>query len=101
VAIKGCIGVFHVATPVPQDFGNGEAEEVVIQGAADGTLGILKACLNSKTVKRVVDTSCASAVAFNDSGVEMMDESYWSNVDYIRASNLSMGPCFISKTSTD
>jgi len=33
--------------------------------------------------------------------VEMMDESYWSNVDYIRASNLSMGPCFISKTSTD
>jgi hypothetical protein len=82
VAIKGCIGVFHVATPLPQDFGNGEAEEVVIQGAADGTLGILKACLNSKTVKRVVYTSSASAVAFNDSGVEMMDGSYWSNVDY-------------------
>lgn len=101
VAIKGCIGVFHVATPVPQDFGNGEAEEVVIQGAADGTLGILKACLNSKTVKRVVYTSSASAVAFNDSGVEMMDESYWSNVDYIRASNLSIGPYFISKTLTE
>jgi nucleoside-diphosphate-sugar epimerase len=94
VAIKGCIGVFHVATPVPQDFGNGEAEEVVIQGAADGTLGILKACLNSKTVKRVVYTSSASAVAFNDSGVEMMDGSYWSNVDYIRASNLSTGLYF-------
>jgi hypothetical protein len=48
------VHVCHVATPLPQDFGNGEAEEVVIQGAADGTLGILKACLNSKTVKRVV-----------------------------------------------
>uniref|UniRef100_A0A2K1R4D3 3-beta hydroxysteroid dehydrogenase/isomerase domain-containing protein n=1 Tax=Populus trichocarpa TaxID=3694 RepID=A0A2K1R4D3_POPTR len=80
--------------PLPQDFGNGEAEEVVIQGAADGTLGILKACLNSKTVKRVVYTSSASAVAFNDSGVEMMDGSYWSNVDYIRASNLSTGLYF-------
>lgn len=101
MAIKGCTGVFHVATPLPQDFGNGEAEEVVIQGAADGTLGILKACLNSKTVKRVVYTSSASAVAFNDSGVEMMDESYWSDVDYIRASNLSIGPYFISKTLTE
>jgi hypothetical protein len=40
-------------------------------------------------------------VAFNDSGVEMMDESYWSDVDYIRASNLSMAPCFISKTLMD
>ncbi|KAJ6390945.1 hypothetical protein OIU77_025034 [Salix suchowensis] len=78
-AIKGCIGVFHVASPIPLDFGKGEPEEVVIERAINGTLGILRACLNSKTVKRVVYTSSAAAVVFNDSGEEMMDESYWSN----------------------
>ncbi|KAF2282669.1 hypothetical protein GH714_043779 [Hevea brasiliensis] len=57
-AIKGCIGVFHVATPV--DFENKEPEEVIVKRTIDGTLGILKACLNSKTVKRVVYTSSAS-----------------------------------------
>uniref|UniRef100_A0A6N2L7F9 NAD-dependent epimerase/dehydratase domain-containing protein n=1 Tax=Salix viminalis TaxID=40686 RepID=A0A6N2L7F9_SALVM len=100
-AIKGCIGVFHVATPLPLDFGKGEPEEVVIERAINGTLGILRACLNSKTVKRVVYTSSASAVVFNDSGEEMMDESYWSNVDYLKASNLSLRPYFISKTLTE
>ncbi|KAJ6747077.1 putative proteinD DEPENDENT EPIMERASE/DEHYDRATASE [Salix koriyanagi] len=100
VAFKGCVGVFLVASPT-LDFGNGEPEEAVIQRATDGTIGILKACLNSKTVKRVVCTSGASAVVFNDSGAEMMDETYWSNVDYIKASNLSIGPQFISKTLTE
>ena len=86
-AIKGCTGVFHVATPLPQDFGNGEAGEVVIQGAADGTLGILKACLNSKTVKRFVYTSSLSAVELHESGVDIMDEGFWSDVDYINSWN--------------
>ncbi|KAJ6404671.1 hypothetical protein OIU84_012772 [Salix udensis] len=31
----------------------------------------------------------------------MMDESYWSNVDYLKASNLSLRPYFISKTLTE
>ncbi|CAK7347915.1 unnamed protein product [Dovyalis caffra] len=101
VAIKGCIGVFLVATPVPLDFGKGESEEVVIQRATDGTLGILKACLNSKTVKRVVYTSSASAVVFNDSGVDVMDESFWSDADCIKALNVSIGHYFISKTLTE
>ncbi|XP_011019844.1 PREDICTED: vestitone reductase-like isoform X2 [Populus euphratica] len=100
VAIKGCIGVFHVASPT-LDFGNGEPEEVGIQRATDGTIGILKACLNSKTVKRVVLTSSASAVVYNGSGVEMMDEAYWSDVHYIKASNLLLGPYFVSKTLTE
>jgi nucleoside-diphosphate-sugar epimerase len=52
-------------------------------------------------VKRVVLTSSASAVAFNGSGVEMMDEAYWSDVDYIKASNLPIGLYFISKTLTE
>ncbi|KAJ6390946.1 hypothetical protein OIU77_025035 [Salix suchowensis] len=31
----------------------------------------------------------------------MMDESYWSNVDYLEASNLPLRPYFISKTLTE
>ncbi|KAI5598499.1 hypothetical protein BDE02_02G136300 [Populus trichocarpa] len=99
VAIKGCIGVFHVATPV--DFESKEPEEVVVQRAIDGTLGILKACLNSMTVKRVVYTSSGAAVVFNDSDVDTMDESYWTDVEHVKALKSFAGPYFISKTLTE
>ncbi|PRQ57618.1 putative vestitone reductase [Rosa chinensis] len=50
-AIEGCIGVFHVAHPMP----NKELdEESVTKKSVEGTIGILKACRNAKTVKRVV-----------------------------------------------
>ncbi|CAJ1978155.1 unnamed protein product [Sphenostylis stenocarpa] len=97
-AIEGCIGVFHVAHPV--DFELREPEEVVTKRSIDGTLGILKACLNSKTVKRVVYTSSSSAVYLN--GKEfMMDESYWSDVDYLRASKPVGWSYAVSKTLTE
>ena len=59
-AIEGCIGVLHTTTPI--DLEVNEPEEIVTKRTIDGALGILKACLNSKTVKRVVYTSSASAV---------------------------------------
>ncbi|KAE8646700.1 hypothetical protein Csa_005386 [Cucumis sativus] len=68
-AMEGCIGVFHVATPV--DFVDKEDAEVVIRRAVDGTLGILKACLNSRTVRRVVYTSTASAILFCNNSNKM------------------------------
>ncbi|KAL2536551.1 vestitone reductase-like [Forsythia ovata] len=51
-AIKGCIGVFHVA-----HLADKETEETKINKSVNGTLGILQACLGSKTVKRVVYNS--------------------------------------------
>ncbi|KAJ1407213.1 hypothetical protein SESBI_24536 [Sesbania bispinosa] len=51
-AIEGCIGIFHTASPM--DHEEKESEEIVTKRTIDGALGILKACLNSKTVKRVV-----------------------------------------------
>ncbi|KAB5569080.1 hypothetical protein DKX38_002873 [Salix brachista] len=51
-AIEGCTGVFHVAHPT--GFTKKEPEEMVIKRATEGTIGILQACLNSKTAKRVV-----------------------------------------------
>ncbi|TKY68150.1 Vestitone reductase [Spatholobus suberectus] len=97
-AIEGCIGVFHVATPI--DFELKEPEEVVTKRTIEGTLSILKACLNSKTVKRVVYTSSASAVNFNGK-VEMMDESYWSDVDCLRASKPFGWSYAVSKALTE
>nr|XP_028963190.1 vestitone reductase-like [Malus domestica] len=98
-AVEGCIGVFHVATPV--DFQDKEPEEVVTKRSIDGALGILKACLNAKTVKRVVYTSSAAAVMFGSSkDVEEVDESFWSDIDYIRPIK-RYGPYMISKTLTE
>ncbi|XP_068314245.1 vestitone reductase-like [Pyrus communis] len=99
-AVEGCIGVFHVATPV--DFQDKEPEQVVTKRSIDGALGILKACLNAKTVKRVVYTSSASAVVFGSGNdVEEVDESFWSDVDYIKANISHGGSYMISKTLTE
>ncbi|KOM37257.1 hypothetical protein LR48_Vigan03g063800 [Vigna angularis] len=57
-AVEGCVGIFHTATPI--DFAVNEPEEVVTKRAIEGALGILKAAVKSKSVKRVVYTSSAS-----------------------------------------
>ncbi|TKY65613.1 Vestitone reductase [Spatholobus suberectus] len=83
-AVEGCVGIFHTATPI--DFAQNEPEEVVTKRTIDGALGILRACVKSKTVKRVVYTSSASTVSF--SGPEekdVVDESVWSDVDLLRS----------------
>ncbi|PSS24163.1 Vestitone reductase [Actinidia chinensis var. chinensis] len=98
-AIQGCTGVFHVAHPI--DFEDKEPEQVKTQRSINGTLGILNACLNSNTVKRVVYTSSASTVVFNDKGLGVLDESEWSDVGFIRSLNLFGASYMISKTQTE
>jgi vestitone reductase len=95
-----------VATPV--DLQDREPEEIVTKRAISGALGILQACLNSKTVKRVVYTSSASAVVFNGEEADEMDESFWSDVDFLKVkalklfgSNSGSGSYTISKTLTE
>ena len=72
--------------------------------SVEGTLGILKSCLNSKTVKRVVYTSSASAAVFNDKDddddQDMKDERSWSDVEFIRSMGSYAGPYMISKIET-
>ncbi|KAK3429939.1 hypothetical protein EUGRSUZ_E01436 [Eucalyptus grandis] len=98
-AIKGCVGVFHVATPV--DFEDREPEPVVTKRSIDGALGILRACLNSKTVKRVVYTSSAAAIEYNNSGAYILDEDSWSDVESIREMGRFGSSYAISKTLTE
>ena len=69
--------------------------------SVEGTLGILKACLNSKTVKRVVYTSSTAAVEYNDKGGDIKDESSWSDVDFLKALNYWGLSYMISKTMTE
>ena len=66
----------------------------------DGALGILMACKNSETVKRIVYTSSASAVAFSDKDEEM-DESFWTDVDTLKSSKPFGWTYAVSKTLTE
>ncbi|KAG6665539.1 vestitone reductase-like isoform X3 [Carya illinoinensis] len=99
-AIEGCSGVFHVATPI--DFEDKEPEEIVTKRSIDGALGILNACLNSQTVKRVIYTSSSAAVLYSGEDVDdEADESVWSDVDFIKALKIYGGSYAISKTLTE
>ncbi|CAN6704174.1 unnamed protein product [Malus baccata var. baccata] len=97
-AIEGCIGVFLVAHPMPDK----ELEEdSVTKKSVQGALGILKACLNSKTVKRVVYTSSAAAAVYSDNGRDSVDESTWSDIEYHRSLKLFGTSYVAAKTKTE
>ncbi|KAK3021184.1 hypothetical protein RJ639_045562 [Escallonia herrerae] len=98
-ALEGCTGVFHVAHVI--DFEDKEPEEVQTKRAISGTLGILRACLNSKTMKRVVYTSSASTVAFNGWVLDNVDESSWTDVEFVRSLKPFAASYIISKTLTE
>lgn len=99
--IRGCIGVFHVAHPI--DFVGKEPEEVITERAIKGSLGILQACIDSKTVKKLVYTSSACAVVLNGKNTnDVLDEDCWSDFEYIRTCHKEFGASyFISKTMTE
>ncbi|KAF5196495.1 Cinnamoyl-coa reductase [Thalictrum thalictroides] len=84
-AISGCTGVFHVACPVPSStVPNPEVD--LIEPAVTGTLNVLKACSDER-VKRVVVVSSMAAVAMIPKlpKDQVMDETYWSDKEYCRA----------------
>ncbi|CAN1308170.1 Vestitone reductase [Linum perenne] len=91
-AIRGCSGVYHVATPM--DFERKESVEEIVMRSVEGAMGIVNACVEEKSVKRVVYTSSASTVGINgeDDDVEVVDESCWTDVEYVKS---------ISKTLTE
>ncbi|KAF7833893.1 putative anthocyanidin reductase [Senna tora] len=85
-AVQGCDGVFHVAASMQfnllphQQNHNIEAhvEENIIKPAIEGVTNLLKSCLKSKSVKRVVFTSSISTITAKDSNDKykgIVDES--------------------------
>lgn len=100
-AIEGCLGVFHVAHPM--DMRGKQSEEIVTKWAVEGTLGILRACLNSNTVKKVVFTSTLAAVIFRnpeDIGT-IVDETIWSDLEIGRSSSAVRPSYIVSKTLSE
>lgn len=98
-AIKGCVGVFHVAHPIA--FHGHQIVESITQKCIDATLRILRACLKSKTVKRVVYTSSLSAVSVKEKLPDVLDEEVWTDLDFARNLNPTAASYFISKTATE
>ncbi|WCJ44767.1 NAD(P)-binding Rossmann-fold superfamily protein [Euphorbia peplus] len=84
-AIEGCIGVFHVACPVPSTAVPNP--EMVLEPAINGTQNVLRACDEAK-VKRVIVVSSVAAVYMipNWPTSEVMTESCWSDKEYCRTS---------------
>ena len=61
-AVSGCTYVLHTASPFPTE--RPDNEDVVVKPALNGTLNILRACVqDGSRIKRVVLTSSIAAVA--------------------------------------
>ncbi|KAG0544282.1 hypothetical protein BDA96_02G261900 [Sorghum bicolor] len=83
-AVEGCEGIFHLATPVPEDK-IVDPESEVLDTAVKGTLNVLKICSASKVHKLVVMSSNA-AVDFNPNWPQdvVKDESCWSDKEFCK-----------------
>ncbi|KAF6168816.1 hypothetical protein GIB67_042123 [Kingdonia uniflora] len=79
----------------------GKAEDVVTRTSLEGTLGILKACVKAKTVKRVVVTSSAASIIVNSTNLSEFDESVWIDFDMCKAINLCWSSYSVTKTLTE
>ncbi|KAL6004828.1 hypothetical protein ACLOJK_005384 [Asimina triloba] len=98
-AIDGCVGVFHTAHPIV--FDAEDPDETVVKPALDGLRGILRACEESKTVRRVVHTSSASAVAFHGKNLREIDEGVWTDVEFCKGRDIPIASYAVSKTLTE
>ncbi|KAK7393007.1 hypothetical protein VNO78_21457 [Psophocarpus tetragonolobus] len=95
-AIKGCTGVFHLATPI--DFQSKDPENEVIKPAIEGVLNIMKACLKAKSVRKLIFTSSAGATNIAEHQKLMYDETCWTDVEFCRRVKMTGWMYFVSKT---
>lgn len=78
-AVQGCKYVLHVASPVPIKLPKHEDE--LIKPAKEGTLRVLKACIEND-VKRLVLTSSIAAICYgHQEKGKTYTEADWSNID--------------------
>lgn len=111
-SFSGCEYIFHVATPInfksedPEVYlkQNVQAffttpketfsiyscfchntQKDMIKPAIQGVLNVLKSCVKSKSIKRVIYTSSAAAVSINNlSGPGLvMNEENWTDTDFL------------------
>lgn len=95
-AIRGCTGVFHVATPM--DFLSKDPENEVIKPTVEGMISIMRACKEAGTVRRIVFTSSAGTVNLEERQRPVYDEESWTDVDFCRRVKMTGWMYFVSKT---
>ncbi|XVF70512.1 hypothetical protein PTKIN_Ptkin11bG0167600 [Pterospermum kingtungense] len=110
-AVNGCNGVFHVAASMEFDVNtNGNNIEAyvrsnIIDPAIKGTENLLKACLKSKSVKRVVFTSSISTITAKDHSNgnwrPAVDESCQITIDHVLNAKASGWVYALSKLLTE
>ncbi|XP_024161162.1 putative anthocyanidin reductase [Rosa chinensis] len=108
-AVKGCDGVFHVAAsmqfsiPVEENI-EAYVQSNIIDPAIKGTLDLLKSCVKSGTVNRVVLTSSISTMTAKDSSgnpISVVDESCKTPVDRVWDEKASGWVYALSKILTE
>ncbi|CAN6580008.1 unnamed protein product [Malus baccata var. baccata] len=108
LAIEGCSGVFHVASPIPTYLKDSGPEARIFQiilcyeflePAIKGTLNVLKACKEAN-VKRVVVVSSLAAVVMNPEWPkdQVKDETCWSVPEYMKTTKKWY---YLSKTEAE
>ncbi|XVF34098.1 hypothetical protein REPUB_Repub18cG0028100 [Reevesia pubescens] len=108
-AIKGCNGVFHVAASMEFDVNTNENIEAyvrsnIIDPAVKGTENLLKTCLKSKSLKRVVLTSSISTITAKDSNGNwrpVVNESCQTTIDHVLNAKASGWVYALSKLLTE
>ncbi|XP_020595905.1 putative anthocyanidin reductase isoform X2 [Phalaenopsis equestris] len=103
-AVKGCVGVFHVAASMELSVEHEEAIDAMMETAVKGTVNVLQACLRSKSVKKVLFTSSISTISAREEGRgwrSVVDESSVNPIDLV----LNTKPCgwvyVVSKIMTE
>nr|ABP57077.1 dihydroflavonol 4-reductase [Coleus scutellarioides]ABP57078.1 dihydroflavonol 4-reductase [Coleus scutellarioides] len=94
-AVQGCIGVFHMATPM--DFESDDPENEVIKPTVDGMMSIMRSCAKAKTVKKLIFTNSAGTLNVEEHQKPVYDETNWSDLDFIYSKKMTGWMYFVSK----
>ncbi|XP_027926917.1 putative anthocyanidin reductase isoform X1 [Vigna unguiculata] len=108
-AVRGCDGVFHVAASMEFNVDHKENIEAYVQAniidpSIKGTLNLLKSCMNSSSVKRVVLTSSISTITAKDSNGKwkpVVDESCQIQTEHVLKIQASGWVYALSKLLTE
>ncbi|XP_070212933.1 uncharacterized protein [Littorina saxatilis] len=80
-ATEGMDYVIHTACPYPSSPPEGAAGEELVKTAVEGALNVLNACVKVTSVRRVVLTSCATAVHWGTTSTDkMFTEEDWTDL---------------------
>lgn len=98
-AVAGCDYAFLLAAPVNYTSKNPEKE--LMELGVQGTLNVMRSCVKSGAVKRVVLTSSTAAVSSkpleNDGHGHVLDEESLSDIDYLTAKRTGLWAYPVSK----